>query len=125
GRPMAEVVRILDATSREAISDPMARAVRQDQAVHLPADSVLIRRDGFEISIEDSVAPIHDRGGRVTGAVIVFHDVTAARAMSVQMAHSAHHDALTDLPNRLLLSDRLSQAIESARRHQRRLAVLF
>jgi len=56
---------------------------------------VLIRRDGFESAIEDSAAPIHDRTGRVTGAVIVFHDVSAARAMSVQMTHSAQHDVVT------------------------------
>jgi len=45
----------------------------------LTANCVLIRRDGFESAIEDSAAPIHDRAGRVIGAVIVFHDVSAAR----------------------------------------------
>jgi DNA-binding IclR family transcriptional regulator len=52
---------------------------------------VLVRRDGFEYSIEDSAAPIHDRSGRVIGAVIVFRDVSAARAMSLQMTRGAHH----------------------------------
>ena len=61
---------------------------------------VLIRRDGHESAIEDSAAPIHDRGGRVIGAVIVFHDVSAARAMTHQMTHSAQHDLVTQ-PNRL------------------------
>jgi diguanylate cyclase (GGDEF)-like protein len=86
---------------------------------------VLIRRDGFECPIEDSAAPIHDRRGQVTGAVLVFHDVSAARAMSLQLSHLAAHDLLTDLPNRMLLNDRLSQAIASARRQRHRLAVLF
>ena len=81
--------------------------------------ALLVRRDGTEIAIEDSAAPLRDRDGTKTGVVLVFHDVTATRAMTQQMAHSAHHDALTDLPNRLLLNDRLSLAIESARRHQR------
>jgi PAS domain S-box-containing protein len=57
--------------------------------MHLPSNSVLIRRDGFEIPIEDSVAPIHDRQGKVSGAVIVFHDVSATRTMALQMAHLA------------------------------------
>ncbi len=57
--------------------------------------------------------------------MIVFHDVTASRAMSDQMAHFAQHDALTNLPNRLLLDDRITQAIGLARRQDGCLAVLF
>jgi diguanylate cyclase (GGDEF)-like protein len=57
--------------------------------------------------------------------VIVFHDVSAARAMSSQMTHSAQHDVVTNLPNRLLLSDRITQAIALARRQNRPIAVLF
>ena len=79
--------------------------------MHLPSNCILVRRDGFEIPIEDSVAPIHDREGQATGAVIVFRDVSAARAMALQMTHSAEHDFLTGLPNRMLLNDRISQAI--------------
>jgi len=56
---------------------------------------------------------------------MVFHDVTKARAMSLRMSYLAHHDCLTDLPNRLLLNDRLSQAMAAARRHKQQLAVLF
>ena len=97
----------------------------QNQTVHLPSNCVLIRRDGFEIPIEDSVAPIHDREGQATGAVIVFRDVSAARAMALQMAHSAQHDFLTGLPNRMLLNDRVNQAISLAPRHQKKVAVLF
>jgi diguanylate cyclase (GGDEF)-like protein/PAS domain S-box-containing protein len=125
GRPMTEVFRILDATSRLTIPDPMEMALERDRTVNLPPNCVLIRRDGFEISIEDSVAPIHDREARATGAVIVFRDVSAARAMALQMAHSAEHDFLTGLPNRMLLNDRVSQAISAASRHARKVAVLF
>ena len=92
GRPMAEVLRILDATSRETTPNPMEMAVGRDRTLHLPSNCILVRRDGFEIPIEDSVAPIHDREGQATGAVIVFRDVSAARAMALQMAHSAQHD---------------------------------
>ena len=125
GKPMAEVVRILDTTNHETIPNPMERAVSQDRIAHLPPNCILIRRDGVEIPIEDSVAPIHDRQGEPTGAVIVFRDVSAARTMALQMAHSAQHDFLTDLPNRMLLNDRLTHAIASARRYHQKLAVLF
>jgi len=86
---------------------------------------VLVRRDGFESAIEDSAAPIHNRSGRVTGAVIVFHDVSAARAMSNEMTHAAQHDPVTKLPNRLLLNDRITQAIALARRQRRSIALVF
>ena len=125
GRPMAEVFRVLDATSRETIPNPMVMAVGQDRTVHLPPNCILVRRDGFEIPIEDSAAPIHDREGGSTGAVIVFRDVSATRAMALQMAHSAQHDFLTGLPNRMLLNDRVSQAIALASRHMKQVAVLF
>jgi diguanylate cyclase (GGDEF)-like protein/PAS domain S-box-containing protein len=125
GRPMDEVFRFLDATSHEATPNPMEIAVDTDRTVHLPPNCILIRRDGFEIPIEDSVAPIHDRQGFATGAVIVFRDVSAARAMALEMAHSAQHDFLTGLPNRMLLQDRLSQAIILASRHAKKVAILF
>lgn len=125
GRPMADVFRIVNATSRETIPNPMDMAVAQDRSLHLPLNSILIRRDGFEIPIEDSVAPIHDREGRATGAVIVFRDVSAARAMVLQVTHSAQHDFLTGLPNRMLLNDRVRQAITLAPRHMKKVALLF
>ena len=125
GRPMPDVFRILDTATREVIPNPMERAIRRDQTVHLPAGSILVRRDGFEIPVEDSVAPIHDGEGQVAGAVIVFRDVSLARAMAQQMAHSAEHDFLTGLPNRMLLNDRISQAIALAARHKKSVAVLF
>jgi diguanylate cyclase (GGDEF)-like protein/PAS domain S-box-containing protein len=125
GLPMPEVFRILDTANREVIPNPMERAVRRDETGHLPASSILVRRDGFEIPIEDSVAPIHDGEGRPAGAVIVFRDVSVARALALQITHSAEHDFLTGLPNRMLLNDRISQAIALAPRHMKHVAVLF
>jgi diguanylate cyclase (GGDEF)-like protein/PAS domain S-box-containing protein len=125
GRPMVEVFWLIDAASREVIANPMNKAIRQDRVGHLPSHCILIRRDSSEIPVEDSVAPIHDRDGHITGAVIVLRDVSAARAMALQILHSAEHDFLTGLPNRLLLSDRVGQAISMATRHGNKVAVLF
>src|SRR6202521_560010 len=125
GKPLAEVFRIIDGATRKTARDPMEMAVEQNKTVGLTVNCVLIRRDGHESAIEDSAAPIHDRAGRVTGAVIVFHDVSAARAMSVQMTHSAQHDVVTSLPNRLLLNDRITQSIALARRQNKPTAVIF
>jgi PAS domain S-box-containing protein len=85
GRPMAEVIRIVDASTREAILDPMAIAVGQDRNGPSPSNRILIGRDGFETPIEDSVATIHDREENAAGAVIVFRDVSAARSSQQQL----------------------------------------
>jgi diguanylate cyclase (GGDEF)-like protein/PAS domain S-box-containing protein len=125
GRPVPEVLRILDGESRETIPNPVERAIAEDRTGSLPPNSILVRRDGLEIPIEDSVAPVHDRDGRVTGAVIAFRDVTVARKVAEQMTYAAEHDFLTGLPNRMLFNDRVGQAISLARRHGTLVAVLF
>ena len=125
GQTMAECVRIVDAISRKVILDPMAKATSQDRTGTLPLNCVLISRDGREVNIEDSVAPIHDHDGQVTGAVIVFRDVSATRALEKKLTSSANHDFLTGLPNRMLLNDRLGQAMALAHRQRGHVAVLF
>src|SRR5580704_15026754 len=71
GRPLAEVFHIIDSSTGKPARDPMEMAVEQNKAVGLTVDCVLTRRDGLQSSIEDSAAPIHDRVGRIIGAVIV------------------------------------------------------
>ncbi|MDN3523512.1 GGDEF domain-containing protein [Halomonas ramblicola] len=104
---------------------PGQRAIEENNTVGLALDCVLVRQDGSKLEIEDSAAPIHDREGRVTGAVIVFHDATRSQVMWERMAYLAQHDALTGLPNRALLTERLSRAIGLARRHRHLVALLY
>jgi diguanylate cyclase (GGDEF)-like protein/PAS domain S-box-containing protein len=125
GRMLPEVFRIIDGGTREPAPDLMELAVRQNKTVGLAYNSVLVRRDGFESAVEDSIAPIHDQDGQVTGAVMVFRDVSEARLMECKLSHLAQHDFLTDLPNRMLLKDRLDHAVALARRHNTKVAVLF
>ena len=123
GQPLSSVFRILDATTREPLRNPLHHAIPR-APTGIRAQHCLARMDGVETVIESSGSFIHDRGGRVTGAVIVFKDVSDARAMSLEALYLAQHDSLTDLPNRVLLNDRLIQAIAQARRHGFTLAVL-
>ena len=125
GQPLLTVFNIIDGGTRLQAASPAQHAIDEGKPVGLVADCVLIRRDGVECPIEDSTAPIHNRAGRVTGAVIAFHDVSASRSMTLKMSHQARHDPLTGLANRLLLADRLSQAIALAQRHCQQVAVLF
>jgi diguanylate cyclase (GGDEF)-like protein/PAS domain S-box-containing protein len=124
-RNVAVVVRILEGSSRQTIPNPMAMRAGQDRTLHLPSNCILVRRDGFEIPIEASVAPLRDRQGWAAGAVLVFRDVRAARTMAQQVIHSSQHDFLTGLPNRVRLSDRVNYAIALASRHAKKVAVLF
>lgn len=125
GQPLDEVCRLVDGITRMVSRNPLTRAIQHDESVELSADCLLIRRDGTECAIEDCAAPLHDRAGQVVGGVIIFRDVTASRAMALKMSHLAQHDFLTDLPNRMLLNDRLAQAITMARRKGGQLALLF
>ncbi len=125
GRPLAEVFQILDAATHERCLNLAELIMRQDENLTLTANCVLLRRDELQHEIEKSTAPIYDRNDRIIGAVIVFHDLRNAKKMVLQMAHLAHHDPLTSLPNRLLLSDRITQAISMAQRSGSQLAVIF
>ena len=82
-------------------------------------------RNGTETAIEASASPIHDSLGGVIGAVIVAHDVTAARDLSAKLTRLALYDDLTGLPRRALLADRLHRALARAERNQRVAAVIF
>lgn len=125
GESGADVLQLLDATTREPSANEMTLAIGQDRTVQLPVNCILVRHDGVEIWVEGSVSPIHDREARIVGAVFILRNVSAAHTRSPAMAHSAQHDFLTGLPNRLLLSDRIGLAVALAPRHMNKVAVLF
>lgn len=126
GHPIADVFPLVDNINRKSFKDPVAQVIQERRPLALRADALLVRRDGQEAAIEDSVAPIYDRHGKIRGAVIVFRDIGPAQALMVQkMTYQAHHDSLTNLPNRILLIDRLDHAIALSKRNGKTLAVLF
>ncbi|HEX5009314.1 MAG TPA: ATP-binding protein, partial [Planctomycetota bacterium] len=79
GRPLAEVFRIVDEPTRQAAASPAEQVLREGLVVGLANHTLLLARDGREIPIDDSAAPIRDGQGGVVGAVLVFRDVTARR----------------------------------------------
>jgi diguanylate cyclase (GGDEF)-like protein/PAS domain S-box-containing protein len=125
GQPISEVFQLIDSQTHQAAPNPVSMVIQHKKPMGLYANSLLVRQDGYKAPIEDSVAPIFNRHGDVTGAVVTFHDVTQAQAMAQKMSHLAQHDYLTGLPNRMLLNDRLSQAVAYANRTSTQLAVLF
>ncbi len=83
GRPLDTVFHIFNGATRQLIEDPVHKVKRLDAIVGLgpdtTTDTILVRRDGTEINISDSGAPIRDQDGAITGIVLVFRDVTVAR----------------------------------------------
>src|ERR1022692_3487335 len=125
GEPIDEIFRIVNEATQRVLSNPIKAVLKTGKNTRLPTHTALIDKNGAQVPIEDSIAPIRDTKGNLLGAVIVFHDVSAARELSLRMSHLAQHDGLTDLPNRILLYDRLTQAMTLAKRRRKKLAVLF
>ncbi|HET9314550.1 MAG TPA: PAS domain S-box protein, partial [Vicinamibacteria bacterium] len=79
GRPLDQVFRIVNEETRQQVENPASRALREGTVVGLANHTILVHRDGSERLIDDSAAPIRDPGGRVSGCVLIFRDVTAQR----------------------------------------------
>jgi diguanylate cyclase (GGDEF)-like protein/PAS domain S-box-containing protein len=88
-------------------------------------DWQVIRKDGVERYIEASVSLRKDSSDKPIGFRGIIHDITERKQIEQQINYMATHDNLTGLPNRLMFSQLLNQAIRSAQRHNRQLAVFF
>jgi PAS domain S-box-containing protein len=94
GRPLKEVLPLHDRESRAPLPDPAGSVLRGERVLGLSLEALLVRRDGREILIADSVAPIRDQASRVVGAVLVFRDVTERRRIEEQLQSSEKLEAL-------------------------------
>ena len=124
-RNIDEVVQLRDDHGEPVVLSPLRDAISGGRAVESMHARLLHRTSGQLFDVEESASPIHDRHGQLKGAVAVLRDVTEAKAMAQRMAHLAQYDALTDLPNRVLLQDRARQAMALAKRERTTLAVIY
>ena len=125
GRPYAEVVRRHPVEPGAELPDPVAQCLAERRRAELPRQVRLQQSGGSEFVIQEAVTPMFDDHGAVIGAVAAFQDVSESYAMALRLAHRAQHDALTGLPNRVLLQDRLNQCLERARRDRHPFALMF
>lgn len=102
---------------------PLSRAIRRERVSG--EEAILIGADGIERWITMAAVPIEDSTGKVAAGIVVFTDITAQKNVQEHLQHTAHYDALTGLPNRILLADRLNQAMQRALRSGRKLALVF
>lgn len=125
GQAIAQVLNLVDGVTGRPIINPVEYVLQSDHPLGLAGEVVLVNRHGRRIPIEDSAAPIRDWNGQLVGAVMVFRDISNTVSLTSKMRHLAQHDFLTNLPNRVLLNDRISQAIASARRSESNPVLLF
>jgi diguanylate cyclase (GGDEF)-like protein/PAS domain S-box-containing protein len=125
GMPLAAVCQMLDETTRQVLLDPLERVGREGRTVKAATNVLLLRRDGTEIAINESAAPIRNRNGEIAGVVLVLHDVRREREYATQLSYQASHDALTGLINRREFEHRLGVALASARDLNRTHAMLY
>lgn len=125
GRVFSDVVHMYDHVTGDALSMPGVARLHSQRVAGMPQSAVLRNLHGKEYGVQNSVAPLLGREGVLLGAVMVFQDVSEARALSQRLAYLAHHDSLTDLPNRVLFEDRVHQACQWAQRQRKRFAVIF
>ena len=102
GRPLEEVLRIVDEDTRLPVAGPVSEVFRTGSVVGLANHTSLVRKDGAVVAIEDSAAPIRDAAGNISGCVMVFHDVTQRRRS--ERALRANEDRLRDSARRLQLA---------------------
>ncbi|MDE0854280.1 MAG: EAL domain-containing protein, partial [Nevskia sp.] len=87
-------------------------------------EATVVRADGTRVIISYSAGPLY-RDGVISAVVGTAEDITERKRVEAFIRHSAQHDALTGLPNRALLLDRLDMAMRQSRRHDSRVAVLM
>jgi diguanylate cyclase (GGDEF)-like protein/PAS domain S-box-containing protein len=116
GRPFDDVVQLHDQASDLRLISPVRLCLAEGRRLGLPHDAVLRDRKGVDHPIQDVTSPIRGHEGEIAGAVMVFQDVGETRALMQRMSHLVQHDALTNLPNRILLYDRVHHACQVADR---------
>lgn len=84
GKPLTEIFRIINESSRQPVANPAYRALSEGVIIGLANHTLLIRKDGSEVPIDDSAAPIRDEHGRVTGCVLIFRDVSDRRLVEME-----------------------------------------
>lgn len=125
GRPLKDVFNIIDETSGELVVDSVTTCLEEDRVVKLLGQVQLISRDGTEYVVEVSATPMHAKNGNVSGAVVIFRDLTSVRNDKRQLEYLTHYDQLSGLYNRQHFEQQLEQAVLRTRRSGDTHAMLF
>jgi diguanylate cyclase (GGDEF)-like protein/PAS domain S-box-containing protein len=125
GRAVDEIFRSFHEETCEPMENPLSVAIRRDRLYKSMRPMLLIRRDGNELYVESSAAPIRNDVSQVIGGVLVFHDVSEARELNRRLSYHASHDMLTGLVNRREFEARLERALKMGRAREAQYALCY
>ncbi|SHF12109.1 PAS domain S-box protein [Alkalibacter saccharofermentans] len=114
GKPLCQVLDIINEFSRESCLNPVEEVLKTGKVIELANHTILISKDGSEIPIEDSAAPIKDFRGNINGVVIVFRDFTEKREKIDKIEYLSYHDHLTGLYNRRYMEEVIKKFNDTA-----------
>jgi diguanylate cyclase (GGDEF)-like protein/PAS domain S-box-containing protein len=115
GKNVDDVFRAFHEETCEPLENPLTGSIKRVRPIKSSRPILLIRHDGNELYVECTAAPIRDGQGKVSGAVLVFHDVSESRELNRKLTYNASHDPLTGLVNRREFEARLERSIKSAK----------
>ncbi len=125
GRPVDEIFRTFHEETCEPLENPLTQSVRRVRPIKSVRPMLLIRKDGNELYVESTAAPIRDGAGKVSGGVLVFHDVSESRELNRRLSYQSSHDLLTGLVNRREFENRLERALKSAKARESSYALCY
>jgi diguanylate cyclase (GGDEF)-like protein/PAS domain S-box-containing protein len=109
GQPVENVFRIANELTMEPSENIIEKVIISGKSAELANHTVLISKDGTEIPVEDSAAPIFQENGEIVGAVLVFRDVTDKRQKLRSIEFLSYHDELTGLYNRRFYEEEIKR----------------
>lgn len=115
GKPIETIYRVQEQASGSQLANPVRLCLAEDTVISGVNLAQLINSDGRAFAVEETAAPIRGKAGNTIGAVLVFHDVTAARETSRKLAYQATHDALTGLINRREFERLVEETLQDAK----------
>jgi diguanylate cyclase (GGDEF)-like protein/PAS domain S-box-containing protein len=111
GESLDAVLPLISEATRQPVPNTAARCLEEGRTVDLEDGVLLLRRDGTEVPIGDSAAPVRDRSGAMIGVVLVIQDESEKRRVGHRLSYEATHDALTGLINRREFERRLARVV--------------
>ncbi len=109
GKPFEEIFSIIDEHTRERYENLVNKVLATEKGLELKDHILIISKDGKEIPIANSVAPIKNESGDIKGAVIVFRDITEEKEKIRKIEYLSYHDQLTGLYNRRFFEEELKR----------------
>ncbi|MDD5480071.1 EAL domain-containing protein [Rhodoferax sp.] len=123
GQSVTDFLVFKDGATQDRLINPVTRVMHSGVAAQSGAHTVLVTQQGGLVSVETLATPIFFERGQLLGCVLVLRDVSEREQVQERLQWQAGHDALTGLPNRVLLADRFERALEKSRRDGSQLAV--